>query len=63
MGKLHSSIHLYVDESSMHLRTCTSGCMIGEVLVNHLMYADDLVIITPSGDGLQQLLNIYTEYG
>lgn len=35
--------------------------MIGEVLENHLMYADDLVIVTPSGDGLQQLSAISTQ--
>lgn len=45
----------------MQSRTCTSGCMIGEVLVNHLMYADDLVIVTSSGDGLQQLSAISTQ--
>ena len=37
--------------------------MTGEMLVNHLMYADDLVIMSPSSAGLQQLLNICTEYG
>ena len=27
-------------------------------MINHLMYADDLVIISPSAKGLQRLLDI-----
>ena len=55
--------NLYVNDLSMQLRACNTGCMTGEMLVNHLMYADDLVIMSPSSAGLQQLLNICTEYG
>ena len=32
-------------------------------MVNHLAYADDLVILSPSVKGLQKLLNICSEYG
>ena len=35
----------------------------GPLLLNHLIYADDLVILSPYSCGLQMLLNIYTEYG
>ena len=52
-----------VNELSMQLRACNTGRMTGEMLVNHLMYADDLVIMSPSSAGLQQLHNICTEYG
>ena len=45
----------------MQLRACNTGFMTGQMLVNHLMYADDLVII--SSAGLQQLVNICIEYG
>ena len=31
---------------------------VGGVMINHLMYADDLVIISPSAKGLQRLLDI-----
>ena len=55
--------NLSVNDLSMQLRACNTGCMTGEMLVNHLMYADDLVIMSPSSAGLQQLLNICTEYG
>ena len=37
--------------------------MIGNSLVNHFMYADDLAILSPSNAGFQQLLNICSEYG
>ena len=32
-------------------------------MVNHIMYADDLVIISPSAKGLQRLLDICAAYG
>lgn len=32
-------------------------------VINHLMYADDLVIFSPCTAGLQQLLSLCTQYG
>jgi len=40
--------NLYMDELSRRLNDCNTGCMIGGMLVNHIMYADDLVIFSPS---------------
>ena len=37
--------------------------MIGGMLVNHLMYADDLLTFSPSSAGQQELLNICSDYG
>ena len=37
--------------------------MVGERLINHLVYADDLVIMSPSSVGMQQLLRICSCYG
>ena len=45
-----------MDDLSAQLRSCNNGCMVGETLVSLLMYADDLVVLSPSSDGLQQLL-------
>ncbi len=42
---------------------CKTGCLIGELLINHLMYADDQVIFCPYSAGLQQILKICSEYG
>ena len=35
----------------------------GAELINNLMYADDLVILTPSHVGLSMLLSVCSEYG
>ena len=32
-------------------------------MINHLMYADDLVIISPSAKGVQRLVDICAVYG
>ena len=50
--------NLYMDDLSAQLRACSTGCMVGDTIVNHLMYADDLVVLSPSSVGLQQLLDI-----
>ncbi|XP_042079355.1 uncharacterized protein LOC121814967 [Haplochromis burtoni] len=55
--------NLYVDDLSIQLRACNTGCILGKALINHLMYADDLVVFSPSSAGLQDLLNVCTEYG
>ena len=55
--------NLYMDDLSKKLSECKTGCMVGEKLINHLIYADDLVIMSPYSAGLQQLLNICTSYG
>ena len=55
--------NIYVDDLSVHLNNCKVGCRIGERNINHLMYADDLVIISPSVAGLAKLLNICEAYG
>ena len=39
------------------------GCFVGSMLVNHLMYADDLVLLSPSAAGLSILLSICSTYG
>lgn len=41
---------------------CNTGCMIGNTLFNHIMYADNLVILNPCCAGLQQLLHMCTAY-
>ncbi|KAL2103995.1 hypothetical protein ACEWY4_000863 [Coilia grayii] len=58
-----SLFSLYMDDLSRELRDCNTGCIIGNTLINHIMYADDLAIISPSSAGFQQLLNICSDYG
>ena len=52
-----------MDDLSVLLNSCNTGCFVGNTLINHLMYADDLVIISPSSAGFQELLNVCTDYG
>ena len=42
----------------LELEECKTGCMVG-----NLMYADDLIIMSPYSAGLQQLLRVCTKYG
>ena len=55
--------NLYMDDLSRELNLCNTGCVIGSTVVNHLMYADDLVTFSPCSAGLQQLLRICSQYG
>ena len=55
--------NLYMDDLSIQLGGCRTGCKVGNNLINHFMYADDLAIISPSSVGFQRLLNICSEYG
>ena len=52
-----------MDGLSSSLSNTPTGCAIGGVRVNHIMYADDLVIISPSVKGLQRLLDVCAVYG
>lgn len=46
-----------VDELSKRLEECRTGCVVGERLINHLLYADDLVIVSPYS--AQSLLRLW----
>ena len=55
--------NVYVDDLSVAINACRVWCYVGNVIINHLMYADDLVILVPSVAGLYKLLSIiYEEY-
>ena len=49
---LHYFFNLYMDRLSVTLSKTKVGCALGKIMVNHLAYADDLVIISPSAKGL-----------
>ena len=58
-----SLFNVYMDDLSVRLNGCGTGCWVGNSVVNHLMYADDLVVFSPYSAGLQQLLRICSQYG
>ena len=45
--------NVYMDDLSRLLNCCNTGCMSGDTIINHLMYADDLVLISPSATGMK----------
>ena len=55
--------NVYMDELSRRLNKENIGCTIGDVRINHVMYADDLVVLSPSTRGLQVLLKVCEDFG
>ena len=49
---------VYVDELSVNLCSVPYGCYINSVCTNHIMYADDTVLIAPSPAALQKLIDL-----
>ena len=39
--------NFYIDALSTRLNSIPAGCKIGNLMVNHLAYADDLVLLCP----------------
>ena len=52
-----------MDDLSNKLNNVNAGCIIRSSLINHMMYADDLVLMAPSSVGLSMLLSVCSEYG
>ena len=48
--------NVYMDDLSIRLKKLYPGCRIANNIINHLFYADDLVLLCPSHRGLQELL-------
>ena len=54
--------NVYVNELSEFLnKSGIGGNMVGTI-INHMLYADDICIVSLSSSGLQQLLNICNDY-
>ena len=54
--------NVYMDDLSVSLNMSGIGCSINNTPVNHLMYADDTVLIASSAFGLQRLITICENY-
>ena len=49
--------NIYVDVLSQQLNKVMVGCCMNGKVINHLYYADDIVLLSPSTHGMQKLLN------
>ena len=54
--------NVYMDDLSLLLKKKYAGCKIANRIINHLFYADDLVLLCPSYRGLQELLDTCATY-
>jgi len=56
------SCAVYRDELSDHLGSAKVGCTVGNMVVNHLRFANDICVFSPNISGLQRLLDICGDY-
>ena len=49
---------VYMDQLSKDLNHVPAGCYIGNTLVNHIIYADNIWCFSPSVAGLQDSLDV-----
>ena len=54
--------NVYVDDLSSAVNDLNVGCFINHLCINHLMYADDTVLIAPSISILQHLILVCEKY-
>ena len=52
----------YIDNLSVQLRKMQSGCYVNRECYNHLMYADDMVLLSPCPRSLQKLIDTCSLY-
>ena len=56
-------IYIYMDDLTIALNKCNTRCVICSTTINNLMYADDLVILSPSVSRLSELMQVCGLYG
>jgi len=61
-GVLSPYLFVYLDDLSNELTNIKAGCYIGEVLLNHLIFADDICVFCPSVRWLQRILDVCQAY-
>ena len=55
--------NIYVYRLSASLNKLYVGCLFNGKVINHLIYAIDIVLLSPSVKGLQQLVDICCNFG
>ena len=54
---------VYIDDLSEELNCIRVGCVMSDMIINHILYADDIVLISPSSRGLAELIKCCERYG
>ncbi len=54
--------NVYTDDLSVALRDAGIGCHVYDRCINTLSYADDMVLLAPSSDALQSLIDVCQDY-
>ena len=55
--------NVYVDDLVVLLHNSGYGCYVNSIFIGRLMYADDLLLLSPTVGGMQALLHICDSYG
>jgi len=55
-------IAVYLYDLSTEINNIKTGCYVGEVLLNHLMFVDDICVFSSSVQGLQSILDVCQAY-
>ena len=53
---------IYIDDLIKELRRNQDGCWINNTFVGAIIYADDIALLSPSLDGLQNMINTCSKY-
>ena len=63
MGQLSPLLYnVYTDDLNHHLQATGVGCYVGGAWVNSLSYADDMVLLAPTVNSFQRLLEVCRAY-
>ena len=54
--------NFYIDDLSVRLSEINVGDSIGGKVINHLLYADDVCLLSLSSEGMQNILDICAKY-
>ncbi len=54
--------NIYFDDLSTAFNKCNVGCCFNAIVHNHLYYADNLCLLSPSVHGLNELISISAKY-
>ena len=54
--------NVYMDDLSVKLCQTNIGCFLNNVSLNHILYADDTVVIAPSPNSIQCIINACSQY-